>query len=160
VDKERAALDRFGRCLVEDARDYAIYEAGRMLDGKLKGDASKCFYERVRATPFSAEQIGIIRDLIPDVVDRALHHMLWTVLGQQEWLTLGVDTDHGVVPDLKGVSDGLEGEYCEWVPRFSSERFNPALFSAEDAAEEFGLTFSRVSPCCLQRDPVREERQP
>jgi hypothetical protein len=159
MDKEQAALDKFGQRLVEQARDYAIREADNTLNGRTKGTSSRRFYERVRASSLSPEQIAVIRDFIPEIVDTTLHHLLWTVLGQTNWLALAVATDHGIVPDLEEVSDGLEGEYCMWVPRFSSERFNPDLFNADIVEEEFGVTFSRVSPGCIQRDPAPDESE-
>jgi hypothetical protein len=159
MDKEQAALDRFGRCLVEEARDYAIGQADMTLSGRMKDASSLRFYERVAASSLTTEQIAIVRDFIPSIVDMTLHNLLWTVLGQRRWLALAVDTDAGTVPELKEVSDCLEGEYCMWVPRFSSERFNPDLFNADIVEEEFGVTFSRVSPGCIKRDPAPDESE-
>ena len=73
---------------------------------------------------YSHEQIEILKELIPQVVDTTLHHLLWTV-EQVDALKILVSDKGGNICDVKEISDGLPGElYSDlgWINRFTKKR--------------------------------------
>jgi predicted PhzF superfamily epimerase YddE/YHI9 len=116
-------LDYFGELLITRVRDKAILEWDMIVDGKMKDASSKEIKKNLMK--FNAEQIDLVRRLIPQIVDTTLHHLLWT-LEQEKSIDVAVKTDSEVVPSIREISDGLAGElYTEdgWIMRFSKQRY-------------------------------------
>lgn len=115
-------LDTFGEILIKKVRDVAIHNWDSIIDGKMKGQRSKEIREMFSI--FNDEQIEVLKDLFPMVVDSTLHHLLWT-LEQEDAIELSVEVDQKA-KRIRDISDGLAGElYTEdgWIMRFSEKRY-------------------------------------
>ena len=122
MSNAQTALDRFGEVLIRRARDAAIIDSDKIIDGRMKDDGSKAIRAELSRRAFNKEQIDAVLWLVPQIVDETLHHLLWT-LEQEESIDIAVKTPAGGVPSLREVSDGLSGELYDWIPRFSKERY-------------------------------------
>jgi hypothetical protein len=125
VDVSQAALTAFGEFLMRYIRDPAIHDADSIITGQAKGLTAQQFKGGFDA--LTAEQRELLQRLVPVIVDGTLHHLLWC-LEQVEWVKVRVETEGGVVDNLKDVSDGLEGEAYDWIPRFSEERYDKTFY--------------------------------
>jgi hypothetical protein len=117
-----AALDLFGKLLMQRVRDESIEEWDKTLDGRMKAPSLRRIHREFAGLEPSAQ--AFISRLIPQVVDTTLHYLLWT-LEQEDTVRVAVEAGDESVPDLSEVSDGLSGEvYGEegWFARFSSQR--------------------------------------
>jgi hypothetical protein len=115
-------LDTFGEILIKKVRDVTIHNWDNIIDGKMKGQRSKEIREKLSI--FNDEQIEVLKELFPMVVDSTLHHLLWT-LEQEDGIKLSVEVDQKV-NSIRDISDGLAGElYTEdgWIMRFSEKRY-------------------------------------
>lgn len=121
MDKHKEALDFFGKVLMEQVRDEAIEDWERILGGKMKDEESQQLFNEVQS--LRSEQLQFILKLIPEVVDRTLHHFLWT-LEQEEEVNIVITLEEENPINLRENSDGLAGElYTEdgWISRFSNK---------------------------------------
>lgn len=119
MNMERQVLDFFGQVLMSRIRDEAIGNWQAKFQGEMKDDESKKIVEAL--STFSAEQVELIMELVPKIVDTTLHHLLWT-LEQEEDINVVVQMEENKVINIREVSDGLCGElYTEdgWIARFS-----------------------------------------
>ena len=113
---EYEALDEFGRWLISQVRDYAIEDWKMMIRGTMKGIDAEDLTRKLDSTSNPAESRKLLSELVPSIVDSALHGLL-------------VALDEPGHPDLtvrghtvSEVSDGLAGELPSeegWVSRFS-----------------------------------------
>jgi len=108
-------LDEFGRLLMTKVRDKAIDEWDAMIDGRMKGDTAKKVGKDLKS--FSEEERAILKRLVPEIVDTALHHLMWT-LEQHDEVSLRMGTG----PELRSISDGLTGDLETWKERYSKQR--------------------------------------
>src|SRR6266508_2720070 len=119
----RKGLDKFGETLMTHVRDEAIADWDMIIEGKMKDALSQRI---ARAVAKSPEQKALIHQLIPQIVDTTLHHLLWT-LEQDNSLELQVHEESGETTNIAEESDGLAGDLYDWLPRFSKQRYqNPA----------------------------------
>jgi len=119
----RKGLDKFGETLMTHVRDEAIADWDMIIEGKMKDALSQRI---ARAVAKSPEQKALIHQLIPQIVDTTLHHLLWT-LEQDNLLELQVHEESGETTNIAEESDGLAGDLYDWLPRFSKQRYqNPA----------------------------------
>ena len=118
----KEALDKFGKIIVEQVWDRAINDWEMIVDGRMKSQHAQDV--RQTLSSLDADQIDAIRKLIPDVINTAMHHFLWT-LEQADGIDVAVRTDGEAVPSIKEVSDGLAGELPGWISRFSSKPYRP-----------------------------------
>lgn len=118
VPATNEALDQFGKLLIERVREKAILDWTKILDGRMKGETA----ERLRPdlSRLSPSELALVGRLVPQIVDTALHHLLWA-LEQDESVEIVVKTPTGAVPSLREASDGLAGELYDWISRFSTE---------------------------------------
>lgn len=109
---------------MREVRDRAITEWEMILDGRMKGPGAV----RVRDSlaTFGAEQMDAIRNLIPEIVDTTLDHLLLT-LEEEKTVDVLVHAESGGVSNIRDVSDGLSGELPDWIPRFSKKRYIPPV---------------------------------
>jgi len=121
MTKAQTPLDYFGELLMRRVRDEAISDWDMIVDGRMKDEGSKIIRAELSHRAFNKDQIDVIQWLVPQIVDTALHHLLWT-LEQEENVDIAVKTRTKEVPSLREVSDGLAGELYDWIPRFSKER--------------------------------------
>jgi hypothetical protein len=117
------ALDKFGELLIKKVRDKTISEWQRIVAGEMKGKSA----ERVRQQigSFDKDQKDMLIKLVPQIVDTALHHFLFTV-EQEQNLKLIMDCGDSS-QSLRELSDGLAGElYGDhgWIARFSTKKEN------------------------------------
>jgi hypothetical protein len=114
------ALDFFGQLLMTKVRDEAIWDWKMIISGQMKGEKS----ENVRrAWKWPPEDKALFLSLLPEIVDRVLHDLLW-MFEQNEHVRIAVDLPDDNVENLNAISDGLAGElYSEegWIARFSKE---------------------------------------
>jgi hypothetical protein len=104
-------------------RDEAIADWDMIIEGKMKDAVSQRIARAVEKRP---EHKALIHELIPQIVDTTLHHLLWT-LEQDDSLELQVHDDSGETTNVADESDGLAGDLYDWLPRFSKQRYpNPA----------------------------------
>lgn len=111
-------LDLFGEILMQRVRDEAIEQWEMTLKGKMKNENSQRLYNLATASG----QSQLINELVPQIVDTTLHHLLWT-LEQEDSIDISVSNDDKKA-SLKALSDGLPGElYTEdgWISRFSNK---------------------------------------
>ena len=115
-------LEKFGELLIHKVRDKAINDWEMILNGKMKG--TRAAQIRNLISGYSLEQLEILKELIPQVVDTTLHHLLWTI-EQLDILKILLSDKEGTTCDIKEVSDGLPGELygdLGWIKRFSKKR--------------------------------------
>jgi predicted PhzF superfamily epimerase YddE/YHI9 len=115
-------LEKFGEILIQKVRDEAINDWEKILNGRMKG--SRAAEIRNLLSLYSIEQVKVLKELIPEVVDTTLHHLLWTI-EQLDTLKIFLSDKDGTTCDIKEVSDGLPGElYGDrgWIKRFSNKR--------------------------------------
>ena len=113
-DHVSPALDLFGELLVTRVREKAILDWMKQLDGRMKGETA----DRLRAdiAVLGETQLALLRQLVPQIVDTTLHHLLWTL--EQERSVEVVVVGSGGSQSLRNLSDGLPGELYEWIERF------------------------------------------
>jgi len=115
-------LDEFGEIIISRVRDKAINEWEMILNGRMKGISATQI--RNLLSGYSVEEIHILEEIIPQVVDTTLHHLLWTFDQFDNLKLLLLDKD-GTTCDVKESSDGLPGELygdSGWIKRFSKKR--------------------------------------
>lgn len=117
-----AALDKFGRALVQNVRDEAISDWAMIVSGQMISERAQ--EVRDRLSTLSTEQQHAVTSLVPEVVDTVLHHLL-RFLEEEVDVEVAVNADGGRVPSLRDVSDGLPGElYTDegWIARFGESK--------------------------------------
>jgi len=114
------AKDDVGRFLMEEARDSAIRDWYKILEGKMhdaRGEAARQVFSSL-----DESARAVIKELVARVATTTLHHLLWG-LEQTDDLALAFETA-GNVANLKEISDGLPGELYGakgWIARFGKE---------------------------------------
>jgi hypothetical protein len=71
---------------------------------------------------FDEQQLEVLRELIPDIVDTAIAGVLWMV--DQGWIDIsasGIGPE--AIPSIRNISDGVEGDFYGWIPQFSQQRY-------------------------------------
>ena len=123
-DLNRRALDKFGKWLVEEIRDYSIQDCNNWLIKEWPETAEYLhwLYERLNSE-FNSEQRELVLYLIPKVVDQVLHHLVWS-LEQTKWIDVSVNVDSETLPTLRGVGDGMECDLIDWTKEYSKQRFD------------------------------------
>lgn len=119
---DQRALDYFGKVLMERVRDHAIFEMDGALSGHMVDESSKEIRTALRG--YSQEDIEVLKWLIPQIVDKTIHYLLWT-LDTDEAINVTVETGSETSHSLREISDGLCGEtYGEdgWIALYSKER--------------------------------------
>ena len=115
----KKALDLFGKILIQRIRDETIEEWYETVDGKKKGITAEKIQKLLAS--FNDEQLDVLRQLIPEIVDTTLHYLLWT-LEQENSINVSVEIGGEMSPSIRDVSDGLAGElYSEdgWIAKYS-----------------------------------------
>lgn len=115
----RKPLDHFGKRLMASVRDETIEQWLSLIDGKLKGETAERLRPELKRMT-SADR-SLLRRLVPRIVDTTLHHLLWTLEGNED-ITVSVTADGENCPNIASESDGLAGEVygpAGWIARFS-----------------------------------------
>jgi hypothetical protein len=119
-----------------------------ILVGRLKSARAQQIRERVPV--FGANQLEILHELIPPIVDTTLHRLLWS-LEETRWVKISVETEAGLVPDQARVSDEFPGElYGDQgrIVRFSGARHHSRLEDQGRALTGDPGRFSRCEKGC------------
>ena len=114
---EMEILDYFGKILMKEVRDWAIYECDSAVSAVGGSQSVRRLLGKDRK--LSEDERELLHAAIPDVVDKVLHYMMF-MLEQYPEFELMVEGEN-----LNDISDGLAGElYTEegWSMRFSKER--------------------------------------
>lgn len=115
-------IEEFGRILVQQVRDYAIRSSESSLNPEAQDVESRRWREKLSgSTPES-----FAREIIPDVVDTTIFHLLRAI--DQELLRLSFPASTGKSVDLSAEGYGeLSGWYMGgedgWRAKYSKERF-------------------------------------
>lgn len=112
-------LDIFGRFLMENLRDKAIYQLERLIHSKIKAPSSLSLQEEL--SKFTDDEINLIRKLFLDSIDSGIHDFLFAV---QEVNDLEEEDINIIVngENIAALSDGLQGElFTEegWILQYS-----------------------------------------
>ncbi len=71
---------------------------------------------------FDSQQLDVVHRLIPDIVDTTLDQLLYT-FEQYDWVAIALQTEDGVVPDIRQIALGdLQGYLYSWIPKFSQQQ--------------------------------------
>jgi hypothetical protein len=117
-------LDEFAQRLITSVRDEAI----RSCDALAQGSVGGALGERWRATLGSATAAEAMRELLPDVVDQVLFHLLDAI--DNDRLPLAWPDGSNIRP-LEELGQGEMGGLLMmgedgWIDRYSSQRhFDP-----------------------------------
>ncbi|GJM27033.1 MAG: hypothetical protein DHS20C16_34480 [Phycisphaerae bacterium] len=120
----KEALEKFGAIVIREIRDASIDHWERILDGRMKGQSAKETHARIQIRGQQCQEQ--LREMIPKIVDTALHHMMCT-LETHEDIDLHIQSPKGGVENLRESSDGLAGELygdTGWIAKFSSVKEN------------------------------------
>lgn len=120
---EKAALDKFGKWLVRDVRDYAIADADRFFQEPAQTAKYPHWLHEKLTSELDDEQRKLIRYLIPQIVDATIHNLLWG-LGQVNEIDVKVKVDSESALILRDVGDALRGAMFEWIRDYSEQRFD------------------------------------
>jgi hypothetical protein len=127
-------LKEFGRKLMEHVRDETIQTCDFYASGGSRYRVSK----RWRKAAESGRS-ALLKEVIPDIVDSALAHLLDAI--DEGWLKLTYTAENGKVLELNDCDPGplagwLGGGEGGWTTTYSKERFVDDL-SHSDSASRF-----------------------
>ena len=112
---------RFVELLMTRVRDKAIGDWERMIAAEMKGVSGEEI--RTQIALFTADQRNELINLVPQIVDTTVHHLLFT-LEQDHDVEVLVNDSNGGVQNVREISNGLAGELSGnhgWVARFSAK---------------------------------------
>ena len=111
-------LSKLGMLLISNFRDKSIDQHDMLLDGKLRGKHIHELQARVGA--LSPEQRVLLREVVIDVLDVALHDMLFAFQDAHD-RELGIElmVDGRSAADLSGMLQGEPLGPDGWIARFS-----------------------------------------
>lgn len=113
-----SALDKFGQFIVENLRDKAIEQNDMLLRGKLKGEAVQTLQESVAQLP--AEQRELLRGLVRDLLDTAMHDLLFALQDAHDrGLGIEIRVDGHNMAEASGMLHGEPLGEDGWIKRFS-----------------------------------------
>ena len=84
-------LEAFGMFLMRRVRDKAIADWDKIVSGEMKGDSAARVQREL--AEYGAEDIEVLRRLIPQIVDTTLHHLLWALEQDEQHVKVAVQTD-------------------------------------------------------------------
>lgn len=117
-ESAKRTLEEFGKGLMLNVRDDALYFLEHLTSGRMVDGVSKEFYSRFQTLDTPAAEIA--KDLALQAVDAGIARFLhYLEVGDFELLACD---DSGKKHDIVATSDGLVGElYTEdgWVARYS-----------------------------------------
>lgn len=125
-DQSEALLSKLGELLVHSLRDKAIEQHEMLLSGKLRAQSTQAMQARVLA--LSDEQRALLREVVLDALDVALHDTLFAIQDAHD-RGLGVEVliDGQNAAALSGMLQGEPFGPEGWVARFSKFPRSPSL---------------------------------
>lgn len=118
-EKEKQALQIFGRFLMEHLRDRGIFYYEYLDQGKWKTHQEL----QTGLASLSAEQREIVRQCVFHAVNNGLHDFLFRLSVNFDTTTDNPEADsikilvNGI--DIAQVSDGLQVDLFEWIEKYS-----------------------------------------
>lgn len=111
-------LSKFGELLVHSLRDKSIEQHEMLLAGKLRGKRVQDLQARVVALPL--EQRGLLREVVVDALDVALHDLLCALQDAHD-RSLGIDVivNGKNVAEVSGMLQGEPLGPDGWISKFS-----------------------------------------
>ena len=106
----------FGKDLMKEVRDRTIRQYNKTIKGLMKAEDDQALFRRYESLDDNAK--GLIKDLIPLIVDTSLHFTLCMIEDSDDF-TLCIGED-----DIRDLSDGLAGELYGnegWIAKYSSD---------------------------------------
>ncbi len=121
MGRNEEALEHFGSMLMKHVRDRSIREWKQMIDGQMGGEIADAVRDRL--SPLDEDARQAMRQLVPTIVDRPLHHFLWML---EDWKAIEVTIQiDGEAVSLRTASneagEGLVGDLYDCISRFSTE---------------------------------------
>jgi hypothetical protein len=111
-------LDKFGKFMVENLRDRALEQNQMLLNGDLRGQNIQELQSRIASLP--AEQRELIARLAKDLIDTAMHDILYAFQDAHDRdLGIEVTVDGANVADESGMLNGEHLGSNGWIDRFS-----------------------------------------
>jgi len=118
-------LNQFGEIMISEVRDEAIEKFEKIASGRIKSVTAKEIQAKLQL--FSSDQIKIMREIIVNSIDDAVHNFLWMIEQHDELeVTLG-EGEFSIKENINKLSDGLSGEiYTEdgWIAAYSKYKEN------------------------------------
>jgi hypothetical protein len=114
------ALNKFGELLIKNVRDKTVRDWERIINGEGKGKTAQAVLHQIGS--FNTEQREVLLKLVPQIVDTALHHLLFTAEQEQNLKLIMHCGDKD--QNLREISDGLAGELYGnqgWIARFGEK---------------------------------------
>ena len=115
-----AEIEQFAELLVRMVRDVAIVSC----DSAMRPNAASAVAERWKAAIGEGDQAALVREVIPDAVDRAVCQLLGAI--DEGGLKLSLTAENGKTIDLaawRALSE-LVGWYMgAWREQYSKQRF-------------------------------------
>ncbi|ARN84930.1 hypothetical protein [Candidatus Nucleicultrix amoebiphila] len=114
-DTELRALYIFGQILMKHVRDLTIREEYNIIAGITKAPVNIELYKKLKLIP--DDQKETLKNLVVDAVDGALNNFLWLIEQSDDFDLVAYKNKETF--SLKGISDGLCGDYWNFVEEFS-----------------------------------------
>jgi hypothetical protein len=111
-------LSKFGQFLVENLRDKAIEQNEMMLEGRLKASRLQALQSQIQG--FTDDQRRVLRDVVLDVVDTAIHDLLFAIQDAHDrGLGIEISVDGQNVAEISGMLQGESVGEEGWIRKFS-----------------------------------------
>lgn len=104
-------VNEFGKTFIENVRSEALWQLESIIAGTMKSENAIKLHNKICA--FSSEERAILKEIATDAIDRALFKVMFMFETSEDFIIGAVQEDE--IFDLKDLSDGLSGEYYQWV---------------------------------------------
>lgn len=112
---EKEILNQFGEMFINKVRNYVLWQMDNIFSGELNSEEAQNLHAKLRH--FSPEDMEIIKEISTEAVDRSLFETM-SMFDTSEDFIIGAIKDEEII-NLTDISDGLEGEYDEWIENYS-----------------------------------------
>lgn len=111
---DAVTTEKLAKMIVEQVRDESIEQWLGNIDGQMKGATAK----KVRSLlkNWSPEELAVLKQLVPAIVDTVLHRFMWAIEQDPE-----VRLSYGNGPQLRDTGDGLPGDLVTWREKYSHQ---------------------------------------
>ncbi|MFQ9462423.1 MAG: hypothetical protein ACLR14_12515 [Phocaeicola vulgatus] len=115
--EEKEILNRFGEMFIDKVRNYTLWQMDNIFTGELKSEDAQKLHAKLRH--FSPKDMEIIKEVSTEAIDRALFETM-SMFETSEDFIIGAVNDEEII-NLNYISDGLGGEYDQWIDEFSEK---------------------------------------
>lgn len=117
---EKETLNQFGEMLISDVRTQTITQLDKIFSGELKSERAQELHAKL--SHFSPQDMEVIKEITTEAIDRSLFKVMFMFESSGDFIIGAVNEDE--IVDLNDMSDGLGGEYFEWVEKYSKPNSN------------------------------------